>query len=72
VGQNPALLVAVPAGIVLCGGAIAVSKWFDQHRDEDTVKIFRLKQRKTPVRRVSVFCLRKKTLNSPLNWTAAR
>jgi len=51
VGQNPALLVAVPAGIVLCGGAIAVSKWFDQHRDEILSKVFRLKQRKTPVRR---------------------
>jgi len=26
VGQTPLLLIAVPAGIVLCGGAIAVSK----------------------------------------------
>jgi hypothetical protein len=55
VGQTPLLLVAVPAGIVLCGGAIAFGKWLDQHRDEIFAKILGIgrKPRRRPSRGIS-------------------
>lgn len=50
VGTTPALLVAVPAGIVLCGGAIAFGKWVDENRDEVFSKVFGLKPKHRPGR----------------------
>ena len=40
IGQTPFLLIAVPAGIVLCGSAISFGKWFDQHRNDIFSKVF--------------------------------
>jgi hypothetical protein len=56
VGQTPLLVVAVPAGIVLCGGAIAFGKWLDQHRDEIFAKILQLKprRRRRPSRKINL------------------
>ena len=55
VGPTPLLLVAVPAGIVLCGSAIAFGKWLDQHRDEFFTKILRItpRRRQRPLRKVT-------------------
>jgi len=46
VGPTPLLLVAVPLGIVLCGGAVAFGKWLDQHREELFTKILRVTSRR--------------------------
>jgi hypothetical protein len=40
VGATPLLVLAVPAGIVLCGGAISFGKWLDKNRDKICKKLF--------------------------------
>ncbi len=45
-GGTPFLILAVPAGIILCGAASSFVKWFDEHRDKIFHTLFGLKWRR--------------------------